>query len=250
MIHGLCAGVTRNGCVSCKHYCRSVSHAAVCRMSLTACCVPCKRTHMQYSGKSHYQNELVHKPWDENILHVNVTKPIIIQFSALCKLFFLSIWTKFYCFASSCILCHLSKSVLPELTTRDGEHCWLSLSQGCPAFCVYSCKVKSQVLGLCQMWGNMLKWSHLSFAAIIEEICRLFQSPCTAPAAGICLMFKADRWDGQRLLKKTVEIFTDRVSPQFIIGSCWGCILASLCSPCMPCPLWGLLCFLGNMVSH
>ena len=70
---------------------------------------------------------LVQKLYGENIHHVNITKPIKIQFFIHLTSFVAAILVKSYCFTSPFVPNPEAKSVVPVLTTRDSEHCWRSL---------------------------------------------------------------------------------------------------------------------------
>ena len=54
---------------------------------------------------------------------VNKTKPVIFQFFIHITRFVVTILVKFYRFTSPLVPDLEAKSVVPELTTRDNEHC-------------------------------------------------------------------------------------------------------------------------------
>ena len=67
------------------------------------------------------KNELVQNLYAENVWHMNITKQIVIRFF-MSFMWFLSL--------QNCIVCLVpdleANSVVPELTTKDSEHCWWS----------------------------------------------------------------------------------------------------------------------------
>ena len=67
------------------------------------------------------------KLYDENVWHLNISKPSVIQFFVSLTSMFIFILVKFYCFARSFVPNIEAKSVILELTTRDSE-CWFLLT--------------------------------------------------------------------------------------------------------------------------
>ena len=57
---------------------------------------------------------------------MNTTKPVIFQFFVHLISFVVAVLVKFYCFTSLFVPYLEAKSVVPELATRDSEHCWWS----------------------------------------------------------------------------------------------------------------------------
>ena len=68
------------------------------------------------------KDKLAQKLCGEKVCHVNITKSIIFQF------FVVAILLRSYCFTSPFVPNIAGKSLVPDLTTRDSDHCWWSLS--------------------------------------------------------------------------------------------------------------------------
>ena len=74
------------------------------------------------------QNQLAQKSFDENIWYANEPKPIIFQFIMDITSFVGAILIKFYRFTSLLVPNFETKSVVPEMATRD--HQILSIADG------------------------------------------------------------------------------------------------------------------------
>ena len=64
--------------------------------------------------------------YDENMWHVNM-KPIVISFFTHFTIVVVPIMAIFYCLSSTFVPDHQANPIVPQLTTRDKEHCWWSL---------------------------------------------------------------------------------------------------------------------------
>ena len=95
----------------------------------TKCLMPWAGYHQLWDiGKLRkYKYKLARKLYDKNKWPVNITNPIIFQFFIHITSFVVAILVKFNCFTSPFVSNFEAKSVVPELTTRDSEHCWWSL---------------------------------------------------------------------------------------------------------------------------
>ena len=78
---------------------------------------------METEGNDNIKSKLTQKLYTENVWHVNITKPNIfpIATNVTCVVVFISV--KLYCFARPCVPKLAAKSVVPELNTKDREHC-------------------------------------------------------------------------------------------------------------------------------
>ena len=70
------------------------------------------------------KSKLTLKPYNGNVWHVNITKPIIFRIFIHLTSLLVVILVKFYCFTIPYVPELEAKSVVPELTIRDSEHCW------------------------------------------------------------------------------------------------------------------------------
>ena len=69
------------------------------------------------------KSKLAHDLCYENVWHVNITEPIVLQFFMYFTIILVLIMAKFYCFSSSLRPNLEANSVVSELTTRDKEYC-------------------------------------------------------------------------------------------------------------------------------
>ena len=70
------------------------------------------------------KSKLALEPYNEKIGLVDITKPIIFRFFIYLSSVVVVILVKFYYLTSPIVPKLEAKSVIPELTPRDSEHCW------------------------------------------------------------------------------------------------------------------------------
>ena len=97
------------------------------------------------------KSKLVQKVHDENVRHVNITKAIMFQYFIHLTMFVIAILVKFYCLRSPLVSNLEGKSVVPQLTIRDSEHCWWSLPR--PVVAQRHCDLPYMSLSLGQIHG-------------------------------------------------------------------------------------------------